>query len=134
MREWAPLHNQSSLDVLEVAEGELSGVPVMIAFDTAFHLTLPEKAWRYPIERETADRLGIRKFGFHGLSHRYMLEQYAQAARKPASAVSIVTLHLESGCSACAIQNGRSIETSMGLTPLEGLMMGTRSGSIDPSI
>lgn len=134
LQELAPLHNQSSLDVLDVVERELTGVPTMVAFDTAFHRTLPEKAWRYPIDRETADRLGIRKFGFHGLSHRYMLEQYAHSVGKPASAVSIVTLHLESGCSACAIGHGRSIETSMGLTPLEGLMMGTRSGSIDPSI
>ena len=134
LEELAPLHNRSSLEILDVLGGELPGVRCMVAFDTAFHRTLPEVAWRYPIERETADRHGVRKYGFHGLSHRYMLDQYAKAVGKPAEQVSIVTLHLESGCSACAISQGRSVNTSMGLTPLEGLMMGSRSGSVDPAI
>jgi acetate kinase len=132
--ELAPLHNRSSLEVLAVLEQELPRLPVMVAFDTSFHCTLPERAWRYPIPREIADRLGVRKFGFHGLSHRYMVEQYAHRMRKNPHEVTVVTLHLESGSSAAAIKRGRSIDTTMGLTPLEGLMMGTRSGSIDPAI
>lgn len=134
LEDLAPLHNQSSLDILAALDGELAGVPVFVAFDTAFHRTLPEKAWRYPIERETANRHGVRKFGFHGLSHRYMLEQYAHTVGKQPEAINLVMLHLESGCSACAIERGQSIDTTMGLTPLEGLMMGSRSGSIDPAI
>lgn len=134
LEELAPLHNKSSLAVLAVLDRELPGVPSMAAFDTAFHRTLPEFAWRYPIDRAVADRHGVRKFGFHGLSHRYMLEQYAKAVGKRPEDVNVVTLHLESGCSACAIRNGQSVDTTMGLTPLEGLMMGSRSGSVDPAI
>lgn len=134
LEELAPLHNQNSLQIMDVLCGEFGRVPVFAAFDTAFHRTLPEKAWRYPIDRQTADRHGIRKFGFHGLSHRYMLEQYAYTVGRPKEQISVVTLHLESGCSACAISRGQSIDTTMGFTPLEGLMMGSRSGSIDPSI
>ncbi len=130
----APLHNASSLKVLDVLEAELGGVRRMLAFDTAFHRTLPEVAWRYPIERETADRFGVRKFGFHGLSHRWMLNEYAAAVGKKPEACTIVTLHLESGSSACAIRDGVSVDTTMGLTPLEGLMMGSRCGSVDPAI
>lgn len=136
--ELAPLHNKSSLEILAVLDEEWKDVSrprhLMVAFDTAFHRTLPEVAWRYPIDRETADRQGVRKYGFHGLSHRYMLEQYAAAVGKRTDEVTVVTLHLESGCSACAIRHGESIDTTMGLTPLEGLMMGSRSGSIDPAI
>lgn len=132
--ELAPLHNKSSLAILDVLAKELPGVPVAAAFDTAFHRTLPEVAWRYPIPRQIADQFGIRKYGFHGLSHRYMLEQYASTVGKRAEECSIITLHLEGGCSAAAILRGRSVDTTMGLTPLDGLMMGTRSGSIDPAI
>ena len=134
LEDLAPLHNQSSLDIASALEKELPTVPVFVTFDTAFHRTLPEKAWRYPIDRDTADRHGVRKYGFHGVSHRYMLEQFAHTTGKPPDALNLVTLHLESGCSACAIEHGRSIDTTMGLTPLEGLMMGSRSGSIDPAI
>ena len=134
MAELAPLHNRSSLAILEVLARELPGTPAMVTFDTAFHRTLPEVAWRYPIERDVADRNGVRKFGFHGLSHRYMLERYARLTGKRPEEVTAVTLHLESGCSAAAIRNGRSVDTTMGLTPLEGLMMGSRSGSVDPAI
>ena len=134
LEELAPLHNKSSLAILDVLHRELPRVPVFAAFDTAFHLTMPEVAWRYPIPRRIADDFGIRKFGFHGLSHRYMVEEYAKAAGKRAEDCTLVTLHLESGCSAAAIQGGRSIDTTMGLTPLEGLMMGTRSGSVDPAM
>lgn len=130
----APLHNKTSLEILDVLGEELPGVEQKVAFDTAFHRTLPEVAWRYPIERETADRYGVRKYGFHGLSHRWMLGQYAVAVGKAPEACTLVTLHLESGCSACAIRAGQSVDTTMGLTPLEGLMMGSRSGSVDPAI
>ncbi len=134
LEELAPLHNKPSLDILDVLAQELPQTPTFVTFDTVFHRTLPETAWRYPIERETADRHGVRKFGFHGISHRYMLEHYAHTVGKPVEEVSLVTLHLESGSSACAIARGRSVDTTMGLTPLEGLMMGSRSGSIDPAI
>ena len=134
LEELAPLHNKSSLEILDVLEQEVPDVAKLVAFDTAFHRTLPEIAWRYPIERETADRNGVRKFGFHGLSHRYMLEHYAKTVGKQPEDLTLVTLHLESGSSACAISNGKSVDTTMGLTPLEGLMMGSRSGSIDPAI
>ncbi len=134
LEELAPLHNKSSLDILAVVQSDLPNTPAFAAFDTAFHQTIPEVAWRYPIDRETADRHGIRKFGFHGLSHRYMLETHAQRVGQPTSELSLVTLHLESGSSATAIRHGQSIDNTMGFTPLEGLMMGTRSGSIDPAI
>ena len=134
LEELAPLHNKSAVEILNELDAVLTDVPQMVTFDTAFHRTLPEVAWRYAIEAGTADRWGVRKFGFHGLSHRYMLEQYARTVGKPAAECSLVTLHLESGSSAAAILQGRSIDTTMGLTPLEGLMMGTRSGSVDPAI
>ena len=134
LEELAPLHNRSALEILDVLDAEMKATALMVTFDTAFHRSLPEAAWRYPIEAETADRWGIRKFGFHGLSHRYMLEQYARTLERPIDQISLVTLHLESGSSAAAILKGRSVDTTMGLTPLEGLMMGTRSGSVDPAI
>lgn len=134
LEELAPLHNKSSLEIFDTLNQKLPHLPIYAAFDTSFHATLPEHAWRYPIQRDLADRFAIRKYGFHGFSHRYMLEQYAHDAGKRADQVTIITLHLESGSSAAAICQGRSIDTTMGLTPLEGLMMGTRSGSIDPAI
>ena len=130
----APLHNANSLRIAATVAEHAPDIPVAVAFDTAFHHTIPEHAWRYPLPRELADKHGIRKFGFHGLSHRYMLERYAQLANRPTEKISAITLHLESGSSAAAILDGKSLDTSMGFTPLEGLMMGTRSGSIDPAI
>jgi acetate kinase len=132
--ELAPLHNANSLKIIDAVRDRHASWPVMVAFDTAFHQTLPEKAWRYPIDRALADKHGIRKFGFHGLSHRYMLEQYAYLAQKNKAEATLITMHLESGSSLAAIAKGVSVETSMGFTPLEGLMMGTRSGSVDPAI
>jgi len=134
LEDLAPLHNKSSLEILDVVARELPETPAFVTFDTAFHRTIPETAWRYPIHRETADRHSVRKFGFHGVSHRYMLEQYAHTIGRPKEEISLVTLHLESGSSACAIARGTSVDTTMGMTPLEGLMMGSRSGSIDPAI
>jgi acetate kinase len=130
----APLHNANSLRVIDVLQEKYRSMPIIVAFDTAFHHTLPERAWRYPLPIDLADRYGIRKYGFHGLSHRYQMEQYAHLAGKRVHDLSIVTTHLESGSSITAIQHGQSVDTSMGFTPLEGLMMGTRSGSIDPAI
>jgi acetate kinase len=132
--ELAPLHNANSLKIIDAVQQYRASWPLNVAFDTAFHGTLPEKAWRYPIDRAIADKHDIRKFGFHGLSHRYMLEQYAHLAGRNKADAMLVTMHLESGSSMAAIENGRSVETSMGFTPLEGLMMGTRSGSVDPAI
>ena len=132
--ELAPLHNANSLKIIDAVQRWQPSRRIVTAFDTAFHHTLPERAWRYPIDRETAERHGIRKFGFHGLSHRYMLEQYAHLAGRRKEEATLVTMHLESGSSMTAIEQGRSVETSMGFTPLEGLMMGTRSGSVDPAI
>ncbi|MBB5056416.1 acetate kinase [Granulicella aggregans] len=134
LEELAPLHNANSLKIIDVVQKQQPEWAIAVAFDTAFHATLPEKAWRYGIDRKLADKHGIRKFGFHGISHRYMLEQYAHLAGRPKEEVTIVTMHLESGSSVAAIERGRSVETSMGFTPLEGLMMGTRSGSVDPAI
>lgn len=132
--ELAPLHNPNALQVIR-AIGEHDGkLRIAAAFDTAFHHAIPEVAWRYPLDLKMADRLGIRKFGFHGISHRYQLEQYCHLTGTPIDKATVVTMHLESGSSLCAIRNGTSVETSMGFTPLEGLMMGTRSGSIDPAI
>ncbi len=130
----APLHNANSMRIIDALRKRSSQLPTAVAFDTAFHHTLPEHAWRYPIPRGVADRYAIRRFGFHGLSHRYMLERYAELVSQPVDRISVVTLHLESGSSAAAICNGESVDTSMGLTPLEGLMMGTRSGSLDPAL
>ena len=134
LEELAPLHNKNSLAIIDAVVGQLKHLPVVTTFDTAFHRTLPEVAWRYPIDRTIADRHGLRKFGFHGVSHHYMASRYAELAGKRMEDVSLVTLHLESGSSACAISNGKSVDTTMGITPLEGLMMGTRSGSVDPAL
>ncbi len=134
MEELAPLHNKSAVGILAVLKEELPETAAMVTFDTAFHRTLSEVAWRYGIEREVADKHGVRKYGFHGLSHRYMLEHYAVTVGKRPEECTLVTLHLESGCSAAAICKGKSVDTTMGLTPLEGLMMGSRSGSVDPAI
>ena len=131
----APLHNGPSLAGIRACRAAFGGDPPMVAvFDTAFHASLPERAWRYALPRELADRHAIRRYGFHGISYRAVLERYCAFTGRPTSRATIVALHLGSGCSAAAIENGRSIDTSMGLTPLEGLVMGTRSGDIDPSI
>lgn len=130
----ARLHNKRSLEVLGAIPGRFATIPIFAVFDTAFHWTLPDYAFTYPIPIALAERHGIRRYGFHGISHRYLLEHYAHLAGKDPSQCNIVTLHLESGCSVTAIENGRSVDNTMGLTPLEGLMMGTRCGDIDPSI
>lgn len=122
----APLHNSQALEGIEATLA--AGVPLVAAFDTAFHRTLPERAWRYALP----ELPGIRRYGFHGWSHRSVTEQYAALSGNPLP--TIITLHLGSGCSAAAIHRGQAIDTSMGLTPLEGLVMGTRPGDLDPGI
>jgi acetate kinase len=135
LRALAPLHNGPALDALRAARAVLGDVvPNLATFDTAFHAAMPERAARYAIEQELADRHGIRRYGFHGLAHRSMLERYAaRTGRRPAF-LRLVTLQLGNGCSAAAVEAGRSVDTTMGLTPLEGLVMGTRSGDVDPAL
>jgi acetate kinase len=135
LEDLAPLHNAPALEVIRAAEGVLGKeVPMVAVFDTVFHRTLPEHARTYPLPLELAHKHHIRRYGFHGLSHEYLVRRYAQITDTPVERVTVITLHLESGCSACAVRHGRSVDTSMGFTPLEGLMMGERSGDIDPSI
>lgn len=130
----APLHNPPSLETLAAAEAELPGVPHVAVFDTAFHATLPPEAWTYPVPESWTRDWGIRRFGFHGLSHAYCARRAAEMLGRPIEDLRLVICHLGHGCSAAAVQGGRSVDTTMGFTPLEGLMMATRSGSIDPSI
>jgi acetate kinase len=130
----APLHNPPSLATLTAAEAELPGVPHVAVFDTAFHATLPPEAWTYPVPEKWTREWGIRRFGFHGLSHAYCSRRAAAMLGRPVEDLRVVVCHLGGGCSASAVRGGRCVDTTMGFTPLEGLMMGTRSGSIDPSI
>jgi acetate kinase len=131
----APLHNESALRVIRAAGSRIAGdVPQIAVFDTLFHRTIPERAALYGLPLDVAARHKIRRYGFHGISHRYMLLRYAQITRRPLDEINVVTLHLEGGSSAAAIRAGKSIDTSMGFTPLEGLMMGTRCGDLDPAV
>lgn len=133
--ELAPLHNPANLKGIRAAQDLLgTGVPQVAVFDTAFHATMPPEAYLYGIPYSLYRRHGIRRYGFHGTSHRYVAYRYRQLMKIPREEVQIVSLHLGNGCSACAIRGGRSVDTSMGFTPLEGLLMGTRSGDLDPSI
>lgn len=135
LEDLAPLHNKPAVAVIRAAQRMLgSRLPMIAVFDTVFHRTIPDHAALYPLPFELAQRHKIRRYGFHGISHRYLMLRYAQLIDCPVSALKVITLHLEGGCSAAAIRGGRSIDTSMGFTPLEGLMMGTRSGDIDPAI
>lgn len=130
----APLHNPPSLETLAAAETALPGVPQVAVFDTAFHATLPSEASTYPVPARWTRDWGIRRFGFHGLSHAYCARRAAEMLGRPADEPRLVICHLGHGCSASAVRGGRSVDTTMGFTPLEGLMMATRSGSVDPSI
>jgi len=131
----APLHNPANLKGIRAAQALLGdGVPQVAVFDTAFHATLPEVSYLYGIPYQYYRRFKLRRYGFHGTSHRYVAERYRVLRGIPREQVHLVTLHLGNGCSACAIRGGRSVDTSMGFTPLEGLLMGTRSGDLDPSV
>jgi acetate kinase len=131
---WAPLHNQRSVEILPAVRKRFPGVPIFAAFDTAFHRTIPDFAATYAIPYEISQKHEIRRYGFHGISHRYQMERYAHLIGRSPQALKLVTMHLESGCSVTAIARGQSVDNTMGLTPLEGLMMGTRSGNVDPAL
>ena len=135
LEELAPLHNGPSLAGIRACRAALgAGVPLVAVFDTAFHASLPETAFSYGIPYELAKRHGIRRFGFHGLSYQSVVSRYAELTGLDQSDVTMVALHLGNGASAAAIRHGRSVDTSMGFTPLEGLVMGTRSGDLDPAL
>jgi acetate kinase len=134
LSKWAPLHNRRSSEVIQSLRARKPGAPIFAAFDTAFHRTISDTAALYAIPLDLSRRHGIRRYGFHGISHRYLMERYAQLVGRSAAELNLVTLHLESGCSAAAIAKGRSVDTTMGVTPLEGLMMGTRCGDVDPAL
>ncbi len=127
----APIHNPFNLDGIRVARKILPDVPHVAVFDTAFHARLPRRAQSYAIDPEITQRYRIRRFGFHGTSHAYIAQRAARFLKRPLSEMRVVTLHLGNGASACAVEFGQSTETSMGMTPLEGLVMGTRAGDID---
>lgn len=135
LEELAPLHNASALKVIRACQHKIGRqIPMVAVFDTVFHRTIPQEAALYPLPLDISTRHRIRRYGFHGISHRYLAIRYAQLANRRLNELSIITLHLEGGSSAAAVREGKSVDTSMGFTPLEGLMMGTRSGDIDPAI
>jgi acetate kinase len=130
----APLHNPGNVAGIVAARQAFAQVPHVAVFDTAFHQTLPAAAHTYALDADLAAEHGVRRYGFHGTSHQFVSRQAAEFLGRPLSQLKIIVLHLGNGASACAIDGGRSVDTSMGLTPLEGLVMGTRSGDIDPAI
>ncbi|WP_339806570.1 acetate kinase [uncultured Marinobacter sp.] len=130
----APLHNPVNLQGIEATRALYPDVPQVAVFDTAFHQTLPRHAYLYALPRHLYNEFGVRRYGFHGTSHSYMLEESARRLGKQVNRTSIISAHLGNGCSITAISNGKSVDTSMGLTPLEGLVMGTRSGDVDPGL
>lgn len=130
----APLHNPPNIMGIEATGRILPGIPMACTFDTAFHLTMPKEAYIYPIPYQYYRKYHIRRYGFHGTSHFYVAKEAAKKLGRPLSELKIITCHLGNGASITAIQNGQSIDTSMGFTPLQGLVMGTRCGDIDPAI
>jgi acetate kinase len=130
----APLHNPPNISGIEAAQTVLPDVPHIAILDTAFHQTMPDYAYTYPLPYEWYQEYGVRRYGFHGTSHLYVSKRAALKLGKPLSESKIITLHIGNGVSHSAIKNGASVDTSMGLTPLEGAMMGTRCGDIDPAI
>jgi len=130
----APLHNPVNLLGIKAIATLLPRLPQVAVFDTAFHQTLPETAYLYGVPLELYQEHGVRRYGFHGTSYRYVSEKAAQLTNKPLQDSHFLIAHLGNGCSACAIKHGQSVDTSMGLTPLEGLLMGTRSGDVDPGL
>ncbi|KRE54422.1 acetate/propionate family kinase [Paenibacillus sp. Soil522] len=130
----APLHNPAHMMGITAVESNLPDVPQAVVFDTAFHQTMPNTSYLYPIPTVLYRRHKIRRYGFHGTSHSYVSAQAAEYLKKPLESIKMITCHIGNGASCAAILNGKSFDTSMGMTPLEGLMMGTRSGDIDPAI
>ncbi|MCS5713795.1 acetate kinase [Herbiconiux sp. CPCC 205716] len=134
LSELAPLHNPANLAGIDAAQKAFPSVPQVAVFDTAFHQTLPPAAYTYAIDASLAERQRIRRYGFHGTSHKYVAGATAEYLDRPLSSLKTIVLHLGNGASVCAVDGGRSVETSMGMTPLEGLVMGTRSGDLDPAV
>ncbi|OYO10835.1 acetate kinase [Enemella evansiae] len=130
----APLHNPANIAGVEAAQQVLPEVPQVGVFDTAFHQTMPAHAYRYAVPPEWYSDLGVRRYGFHGTSHRYVSQRAAEFLDRPLAELRMITAHLGNGCSLTAIRDGVSVDTSMGLTPLEGVVMGTRSGDVDPGV
>ena len=130
----SPLHNPANLDGILACEKICKGVPNVGVFDTAFHQTMPGCAYNYAIPRKVAEKFGIRKYGFHGTSHNYLVQAAAKVLKKPLSKLNLVVCHLGNGSSIAAVKNGKCMDTTMGLTPLPGLVMGTRCGDLDPAI
>lgn len=134
LRSLAPLHNEIAAVTMRAALAAAPAIPQVAVFDTAFHATLDPAAYRYPVPEPWYAEWGVRRYGFHGLSVAWAVERAAALLERPAGDLRLVVAHLGSGCSVTAVDGGRSVDTSMGLTPLEGLMMGSRAGSIDPGI
>lgn len=130
----APLHNPANLIGVEACEKLMPGTPMVAVFDTAFHQTMPEKAYMYGLPYEYYEKYKVRRYGFHGTSHSFVSKRTAELLNRPYEETKTIVCHLGNGASICAVENGKSVDTSMGLTPLEGLVMGTRSGDIDPAI
>ncbi len=135
LNDLAPLHNPAAVSGIHAARKVFgAAAPMAAVFDTAFHHTIPETAATYAIPVELAKKHAIRRYGFHGMAHQYSLLRYGELTGRPERQTDLITLHLGNGCSACAIRGGRSVDNSMGFTPLEGLVMGTRSGDLDPAL
>ncbi len=134
LKDLAPLHIPADIAVLEQVQQSLPQIPVIAVFDTAFHQTLPPVAYTYALPAEVSAKYELRRYGFHGISHAYVSERLIELLGRGAQGTKIITCHLGSGASVCAVRDGQSIDTSMGLTPLEGLVMGTRSGDVDPGL
>ena len=130
----APLHNPANLIGIEACEKLMPGTPMVAVFDTAFHQTMPEKAYMYGLPYEYYEKYKVRRYGFHGTSHSFVSKRAAEVMERPYEDLKTIVCHLGNGSSVSAVMNGKSVDTSMGLTPLEGLVMGTRSGNIDPAI
>lgn len=130
----APLHNRPNVIGIEACKELMPNTPMVAVFDTAFHQTMPKHSYICPLPYDLYQKYGIRKYGFHGTSHKYVSNKVAKVMGKDIKDLKIVTCHLGNGCSLAAVKNGKSVDTSMGFTPLAGVMMGTRSGSIDPSV
>ena len=132
--ELAPLHNPANLIGINACEKLMPGTPMVAVFDTAFHQTMPEKAYMYGLPYDYYEKYKIRRYGFHGTSHSFVSKKAAEVMGKPLEELKTIVCHLGNGSSVSAVLGGKSVDTSMGLTPLEGLVMGTRSGDIDPAI
>ena len=130
----APLHNPAAILGIEACQKVVPNIPMVAVFDTAFHQTMPEESYIYPIDYAYYEKYGIRKYGFHGTSHKFVSAHTAELMNKPLETLKIVVCHLGQGASICAVKNGKSVDTSMGLTPLGGIPMGTRCGDLDPSV